>query len=181
MVPLAGYCLPLLVPRWITSGQIGGRPRGPAIFIEVTHHCGPSQCNEGKNRWPAVMACLDIETLGFHGAFYAFLHIWFISCSELMAGLLLSFRMLNIYCHNVILNFCKISSSPLFCETSESWSIDPLQNLWYITSSWRYTVSKYIALWPCTGVACIGVEIPHTKAIHCFWVYTAVVFNSPFY
>lgn len=41
MVPLAGYCLPLLVPRWITSGQIGGCLWGFAIFIEVTHHCGP--------------------------------------------------------------------------------------------------------------------------------------------
>lgn len=74
---------------------------------------------EGKTDGP-VMACLDIETLGFHGAFYAFLHIWFTSCSEIMAGLLLSFSMLNIYCHNVILNFCEISGSLLFCETSES-------------------------------------------------------------
>lgn len=41
MLPLAAYCLPLLVPRWITSGQIGGCPWGNTIFIEVTHHCGP--------------------------------------------------------------------------------------------------------------------------------------------
>lgn len=64
----------------------------------------------------AVMACLDIETLRFHGAFYAFLRIWFTSCSKIMAGL----RMLNMYCHNVFLNFCKISGSLLFSETSES-------------------------------------------------------------
>lgn len=98
-----GYCLVLLVPRWISSGQIGGRLCGSAIFIEVTHHCGPlrwlPKCSRGKNRWPAVMVCLDIETLRFHGAFFffffppiAFPNIWSLSCSEAVAVLLLSLR-----------------------------------------------------------------------------------------
>lgn len=83
-----------------------------------------SQRDEGKTDGPRPWHVWTLKHLGFMVLFYAFRHIWFTSCSEITAGFLLSFRMLNIYCHNVILNFCKISGSLLFWETCESWHID---------------------------------------------------------
>lgn len=41
----------------------------------------------GWDRWSvACMACVNTETLGFHGAFNAFLHIWFTSCSRIITS-----------------------------------------------------------------------------------------------
>lgn len=61
-----------------------------------------STCNKGKSRWSAVVACSDIETLAFHGAFFnALLHIWFRSVLRLR--FLLLFSVLNLYCYNVTL------------------------------------------------------------------------------
>lgn len=83
----------LWVPRRIGSLLRFG------IFIEVTHRCWASLlaslCNKwggvgflgGWDRWSvACMACVNTETLGFHGAFYAFLHIWFTSCSRIITS-----------------------------------------------------------------------------------------------
>lgn len=41
----------------------------------------------GWDRWSvACMACVNTETLGFHGAFNAFLYIWFTSCSRIITS-----------------------------------------------------------------------------------------------
>lgn len=82
------------------------------------------------------MACLDIETLGFHGAFYAFLHICFTSCSEIIAGLLLS-RMLKAYCQNVILN---LESIMIYWPLQNHWCTvqPPFEESFWILCSLMY-------------------------------------------
>lgn len=74
MAPLAAYCLPLLVPKWITSGQIGGRLWGSVIFMEVTHHCRPfhwipyEEKTDGPRSWPVWR----LKHLGFMVVFMPF-------------------------------------------------------------------------------------------------------------
>lgn len=84
----------VIVSRFWVSRRIGGLLRF-GIFIEVTHHSWlPSVTSgerggrgRGEDRWSAAcMACVDGKTLGFHGAFYAFLHIWFTSCSRIITS-----------------------------------------------------------------------------------------------
>lgn len=88
-----------------------------------------SQCNGGKTDGLRSWHVWTLKHLGFMELFYASLHIWFTSCSEIMAQLLLSFRLLNTYCHDVVLIPGKISGSLLFWETSESCSTDPWKSL----------------------------------------------------
>lgn len=136
-----------------------------------------SQCSKGKTDGPRSWHVWTLKHSGFMVLFMLFLNIWFTACSEVMAALFFLFFVLgklNIYCHNFIVNFCKIAGSLLFCETPVLWSTDPLwKSLIYLLLK----IYGLNTLLPCTEVAhSVWGEIPHTKAIDCFGVYVAGFF-----
>lgn len=98
-----------------------------------------SHCNEGKTDGARSWHVWTLKHLGFMVLFMLFCTFGLHLVQRLWHGPLLSFRMLNIYCHNVILNLCKLSCpSPTPSVLWAFWIIIcwPLQSCWYTTSSW---------------------------------------------
>lgn len=78
------HCLSLLVPKWISSGQIDGCLPGSGHFIEVAHHCKPSILPKASKGTQMAMACFGIEQLFFLNHFFQ--HIWWRPCLAIIAA-----------------------------------------------------------------------------------------------
>lgn len=176
MVPLAGYCLPLLVPRWITSGQIEACLWGFDIYwgyASLWTSPLASQCTREKQ----MVRSWHVWTLKHLG----FMVLFMLFCTF---GLHLVQRLWQAsFCPSA----CCIYIVIMLFWTSvryldPSCSVRPLNRdlltpAKSLTWSWWYTVSKYMASGHVLlAVCCIWVEIPHTKAIDYILVYTAVFF-----
>lgn len=168
MVPLAGYCLPLLVPRWITSGQIEACLWGFDIYwgyASLWTSPLASQCTREK-QMVRSWHVWTLKHLGFMVLFMLFCTFGLHLVQRLWQA---SFCPSACWIYIVIMLFW---TSVRYLDPSCSvrpLNRDLLTPAKSLTWSWWYTVSKYMALWPCS--ACCLLYLGRNSSYQSNWLY----------